>query len=86
MLLEHHRREHGERDENEPAGLKQGPITGTVPQAQLPAAVVTNTATGVALSGVFDGNGSGLTNLNYSAMTQVMSTRLGILRNVISGR
>jgi flagellar basal-body rod protein FlgB len=24
-------------------------------------------------------------NLNYSALTQVMSTRLGILRNVISG-
>ena len=25
-------------------------------------------------------------NLNYSALTQVMSTRLGILRNVITGR
>ena len=25
-------------------------------------------------------------NLNYSALTQVMSTRLGILRNVINGR
>jgi flagellar basal-body rod protein FlgB len=28
----------------------------------------------------------GEANLNYSAMTQVMSTRLGILRSVISGR
>jgi flagellar basal-body rod protein FlgB len=28
----------------------------------------------------------GEANLNYSAMTQVMSTRLGILRNVINGR
>ena len=28
----------------------------------------------------------GEANLNYSAMTQVMSTRLAILRNVISGR
>ena len=28
----------------------------------------------------------GEANLNYSAMTQVMSTRIGILRNVISGR
>ena len=28
----------------------------------------------------------GEANLNYSALTQVMSTRLGILRNVISGR
>ena len=28
----------------------------------------------------------GETNLNYSALTQVMSTRIGILRNVITGR
>ena len=28
----------------------------------------------------------GEANLNYSALTQVMSTRIGILRNVISGR
>jgi flagellar basal-body rod protein FlgB len=28
----------------------------------------------------------GEANLNYSAMTQLMSTRLGILRNVINGR
>ena len=28
----------------------------------------------------------GEANLNYSALTQVMSTRLGILRNVINGR
>jgi flagellar basal-body rod protein FlgB len=28
----------------------------------------------------------GEANLNYSAITQVMSTRLGILRNVINGR
>jgi len=28
----------------------------------------------------------GEANLNYNAMTQVMSTRLGILRSVISGR
>jgi flagellar basal-body rod protein FlgB len=28
----------------------------------------------------------GETNLTYSAITQVMATRLGILRNVISGR
>ena len=28
----------------------------------------------------------GEANLNYSALTQVMATRIGILRNVISGR
>jgi flagellar basal-body rod protein FlgB len=28
----------------------------------------------------------GEANLNYSALTQVMSTRIGILRNVITGR
>jgi hypothetical protein len=28
----------------------------------------------------------GETNLNYSALTQVMSSRIGILRSVINGR
>jgi hypothetical protein len=28
----------------------------------------------------------GEANLNYSALTQVMSSRIGILRNVINGR
>ena len=37
---------------------------GTIPLAQLPAAVVTNNETGVTLSGTFSGNGSGLTSLN----------------------
>jgi hypothetical protein len=39
-------------------------ITGTVSLAQLPAAVVTNTETGVTLGGAFSGNGAGLTLLN----------------------
>ena len=38
-------------------------ITGTLAPAQLPAAVVTNTATGVSLTGTFTGDGAGLTNL-----------------------
>jgi hypothetical protein len=38
--------------------------TGTVPLAQLPAAVVTNTESNVTLSGTFTGNGAGLTPLN----------------------
>lgn len=44
--------------------------SGTVPLAQLPSAVVTNTEAGVTLGGTFNGNfngnGSGLTNLNAS--------------------
>ena len=43
-------------------------LTGTLPLAQLPAAVVTNNATSLSLSGTFSGNGSGLTNLNYNNM------------------
>jgi hypothetical protein len=35
-------------------------ITGTIPLAQLPGAVLTNNATGVTLSGTFSGNGAGL--------------------------
>jgi hypothetical protein len=38
-------------------------LAGTVPLANLPSAVVTNGAAGVALGGTFAGNGSGLTNL-----------------------
>ncbi|MCX8091116.1 MAG: tail fiber domain-containing protein [Verrucomicrobiae bacterium] len=39
-------------------------ITGTLAPAQLPAAVVTNSASGVNLAGTFSGNGAGLTNLS----------------------
>jgi hypothetical protein len=39
-------------------------ISGTVALSQLPAVVVTNNATGLALAGTFTGNGAGLTNLN----------------------
>lgn len=46
-----------------------GNLTGTVPLAQLPAAVLTNTETGVTLSGTFSGNGSGLTTLNPAALS-----------------
>ena len=40
--------------------------SGTVPLAQLPAAIVTNNSTGLTLSGAFNGNGGGLTNLNVA--------------------
>jgi alpha-tubulin suppressor-like RCC1 family protein len=41
--------------------------TGTLPLERLPAAVVTNNASGVILSGTFAGNGNGLTNLNAAS-------------------
>ncbi len=45
------------------AALNASQLTsGTVPSAQLPAAVVTNNASGVSLTGTFSGNGSGLYN------------------------
>ncbi len=43
-------------------------VSGTVPLAQLPAAVVTNGASGVDLTGNFTGNGAGLTNLPASTV------------------
>jgi hypothetical protein len=38
-------------------------LSGTIPLAQLPGAVLTNNSTGVNLAGAFNGNGGGLTNL-----------------------
>jgi hypothetical protein len=43
-------------------------FSGTIPLAQLPAAVVTNNASGLTLTGTFTGNGAGLTNLNAAAL------------------
>jgi hypothetical protein len=45
-------------------------ITGAIPLAQLAAAVVTNTETGLTLSGTFSGNGAGLTNLTLTNTSQ----------------
>jgi hypothetical protein len=55
------------------ADFVAGPnITGTVPLAQLPAAVLTNNRADVTLSGTFygafNGNGAGLTNVNPAAL------------------
>jgi hypothetical protein len=44
-------------------GVPAAQITGTLPLAQLPAAVVTNGASGVNISGAFTGNGAGVTNV-----------------------
>jgi flagellar basal-body rod protein FlgB len=65
----------------------------TVDQSKLDA-TTTKTSLVDATSGRADGNNVDVdrememmseANLNYSALTQAMSTRLGILRNVISG-
>jgi len=56
-------------------------ITGIVPLAQLPAAVVTNNQINVNLgggfSGTFNGNGAGLTNLNLTGPTPTAISGLG---------
>jgi hypothetical protein len=49
-------------------------IVGTVPLAQLPAGLVTNTETGVALSGTFSGNGANVTNVNAVSLNGLKAT------------
>ena len=44
-------------------------VTGTLALGQLPAAVVTNNASGLQLAGAFSGSGGGLTNLDAQALT-----------------
>ena len=43
-------------------------LSGTIPLAQLPEAVLTNGASGVAISGTFSGDGSGVTNVNLRSL------------------
>jgi hypothetical protein len=43
-------------------------LSGTVPLTQLPAALLTNGATSVNLSGTFAGNGAGVTNVNFATL------------------
>ncbi len=52
---------------------------GTISLAQLPGAVVTNTETGVTLSGTFTGNGGGLTNLAANAIVGGLTTNFAVL-------
>ncbi|HUA66016.1 MAG TPA: hypothetical protein VME24_09220, partial [Alphaproteobacteria bacterium] len=44
--------------------LPASQVSGTIPMTQLSSAILTNTETGVTLSGIFSGNGAGLTALN----------------------
>ena len=48
--------------------LNAGSLTGALPPARLPAAVVTNFASGVTLTGTISGNGAGLTNIPAAAL------------------
>ena len=71
-------------------GLNASQLTsGTVSLARLPAAVVTNGALGVTLSGTLGGNGAGLTNLNAAQLASgtVPLARLpnGLVTNSASG-
>lgn len=56
--------------------LSVSQLNGTLPAAQLPAYVVTNTATGVTLSGIFSGNGAGLTNVTAAQLPSGAVTNL----------
>jgi len=49
-------------------------LTGMVTLAQLPVAVVTNSQGGVTLSGTFNGNASGLTNLNAASLAGTVTS------------
>jgi hypothetical protein len=51
-------------------------ISGTIPLAQLPANVITNGASGVNLSGMFSGNGAGVTNINLNAIGSIVATNI----------
>ena len=65
-------------------------LTGTLPPTSLPAMVVTNTETGVALGGAFSGNGGGLTNLtlnnaNYSVIAGGQGNTVSGTTSMIGG-
>jgi hypothetical protein len=54
-------------------------VSGTVPLAQLPAAVVTNNAANIILTGSFVGDGSALTNLAVAGITGGLTTNIPVL-------
>jgi hypothetical protein len=51
-------------------------LSGAVPLAQLPAAVVTNGAGGVNLTGTFTGNGTGLSGVNASSLNGLVNSNI----------
>jgi lysophospholipase L1-like esterase len=57
-----------------PYAITAGNVTGPLALAQLPAAVVTNGATGLNLTGSFSGNGAGLTNVEAGNIVGAFTT------------
>ena len=53
--------------------------SGTVSLAQLPGVVVTNNATGITMTGTFNGTGTGLTNVPAAAITGGLTTNFAVL-------
>ena len=62
--------------------------TGTLPVAQLPSSVVTNNASGVSLSGAFNGDGANVTNVDASTLNGLNATNFWTLggNNVADGQ
>jgi photosystem II stability/assembly factor-like uncharacterized protein len=54
-----------------PYAITAANLSGAVSSAQLPASVITNGASGVNVSGTFNGNGSGLTSLPIAVVTNM---------------
>jgi len=59
-----------------PYAITAGNVTGPIVNAQLPASVVTNNATGLNLAGSFTGNGANLTNVNAVTLSGLTSAGL----------
>jgi hypothetical protein len=51
-----------------PYAIRAANLTGTLPLSQLPAGVVTNNSSGLNLTGIFTGNGAGLSNVNAATL------------------
>src|SRR5436190_12540036 len=57
-----------------PYAIRAANLSGTLPLSQLPAAVVTNGASGLTLSGTFTGNGASVSNVNALTLNGVSSS------------
>ncbi len=57
-----------------PYAITAGNFSGSITAAQLPAGVVTNSASGVNLTGSFSGNGANVTNVNAATLGGLSST------------
>jgi hypothetical protein len=60
-------------------------IVGTIPVTQLPASVITNGASGVEVTGTFNGNGAGLTSVSAAQLTSIGNTNFASYGNFFVG-